>query len=52
MKNVASFYHCLKRVPEAKVKRFILIELKKEVSEKLNRVCSLVKSDEEHFEQS
>ena len=32
MKNGTAFCHCLKSLPEAKVKRFILIALKKEVS--------------------
>jgi hypothetical protein len=31
--NMASFYPCLKSLPEAKVKRLRLIELTKEVSE-------------------
>ena len=34
MKNVAAFCICLKSLPEAKVKRFILIALTKEVSKK------------------
>jgi hypothetical protein len=34
-KNVAAFYHYLKSLPEAKVKRFRLIALTKEVSEML-----------------
>ena len=33
MKNVAAFCPCLKSLPKAKVKRFILIALTKEVSE-------------------
>jgi hypothetical protein len=40
--NVAAFCPCLKSLPEAKVKRFILIELTKEVLKKPNRFCSLV----------
>jgi hypothetical protein len=32
VKNVAVFCHCLKSLPEAKVKRFRLIALKMEVS--------------------
>jgi hypothetical protein len=48
VKNVAAFCHCLKRLPEAKIKRFILIALIKEVSKKPNRVfvswLSLMKS--------
>ena len=32
VKNVAAFCPCLKSLPEAKVKRFILIALTKEVS--------------------
>ena len=34
VKNVAAFCPCLKRLPEAKVNRFILITLTKEVSKK------------------
>ena len=37
VKNVAAFCPCLKSLPEAKVKRFILIALTKEVSKKPNR---------------
>ena len=37
VKNVAAFCPCLKSLPEAKVKRFVLIALTKEVSKKLNR---------------
>jgi hypothetical protein len=37
VKNVATFYPCLKSLPESKVKRFVLIALTKEVSKKLNR---------------
>jgi hypothetical protein len=48
VKNVAAFCPCLKSLPEAKVKRFLLIALTKEVSKKPNRdliLClSLVKS--------
>jgi hypothetical protein len=37
VKNLATFCTCLKCLPEAKVKRFILIVLTKEVSKKPNR---------------
>ena len=37
VKNVATFYPCLKSLPEAKVKRLGLIALTKEVSEKSSR---------------
>ena len=37
VKNVAAFCPCLKSLPEAKVKRFILIALTKEVSKKPSR---------------
>jgi hypothetical protein len=37
VKNVATFCPCLKSLPEAKVKRFRLIALTKEVSKKLSR---------------
>ena len=53
VKNVSAFCPCLKSLPEAKVKRFILIALTKEVSKKAyQRLCSLVKSHEEHFKQA
>jgi len=52
VKNVATFCPYLKSLPEDKVKRFILIELAKEVSKKPNRFCFLVKSQEECFEQT
>ena len=37
MKNMAGFCPCLKSLPEAKVKRFILIALIEEVSKKKKR---------------
>jgi hypothetical protein len=37
VKNVAAFCSHLKSLPESKVKRFILIELTKEISKKSNR---------------
>jgi hypothetical protein len=53
VKNVATFCPCLKSLPEAKVKRLRLIALTKEVSKKSQqRLCSLVKSYEEKFEQA
>ena len=52
MKNVAAFCPCLKSLPESKVKRFILISLTKEDWKKSSRLCALVKSHEEHFEQA
>ena len=53
VKNVATFYPCLKSLPEAKVKRLGLITLSKEVLKKAQqRLCSLVKSYEEKFEQA
>jgi hypothetical protein len=51
--DVATFCTCLKSLPEAKVKRFGLIELKKGCFKKaLQRLSSLVKSHEEKFEQA
>jgi hypothetical protein len=55
VKNFTALCHCLKCLPEAKVKRFILIALRKEVSKKKKkkqRLCSLIKSHEEHFAQA
>jgi hypothetical protein len=45
VKSVAAFYHWLKSLPEAKVKRFRLIALKKEVSKQpgINSVVWLLK---------
>lgn len=40
VKGVALFYPCLRGLPEAKVKRFILIALTKEVSKKPSRLGS------------
>jgi hypothetical protein len=37
VKNVATFCSSLKRLPEAKVKRFVLIALSKKVSKKPSR---------------
>jgi hypothetical protein len=37
VKNVAAFCPCLKNLPEAKVKRFILIVLTKEISKNPSR---------------
>ena len=37
VKNVATFCPCLKNLPEAKVKRLVLIALTKEVSKKPSR---------------
>jgi hypothetical protein len=37
VKNVATFFPCLKSLPEAKVKRLKLIALTKEFSKKLSR---------------
>jgi hypothetical protein len=42
---------CLKSLPKAKVKRFILIALTKEDSKKPSRDFVLVRSHEKHFEQ-
>ena len=36
MKNMAAFFHCPKNLSEAKVKRFRLIALKKEVSKQFS----------------
>ena len=47
MKNVAAFCPCLKSPLESNVKRFILIALTKEVSQK-----PMVKSHKEHFEKA
>jgi hypothetical protein len=53
VKNVATFCPCLKSLPEAKAKRLRLITLTKEVSKKAQqRLCSLVKSHKEKFEQA
>jgi hypothetical protein len=53
VKNVATFCLCLKSLPEAKVKRLVLIELTKEVSKiAQQRLCSLVKSYEEKLGQA
>jgi hypothetical protein len=52
VKNVVVF--CLRRLPKAKVKRFILIATTKEVSKKnknKNKTKQQIKSDEEHSEQ-
>ena len=38
VKNVTAFCPCLKSLPEAKVKRFQLIELTKEASENQHRI--------------
>jgi hypothetical protein len=52
---MAMFCPHLKSLLEAKMKRFILVALKNEVSKKKKkaqqRLCSLVKSHEEHFKQ-
>ena len=37
VKNVTAFCHCQKSLPEAKVKRFRLLALTKEISKKPNR---------------
>jgi len=50
VKNVAAFCPFLKNLPEAKVKRFVLIALTKEVSEKPNRLHPLVYFHEECFD--
>ena len=48
VKNVTAFCPCLKSLSEAKIKRFILIALTKEVLKKTKqRLCSLAKSQEE-----
>jgi hypothetical protein len=49
--NVATFCPCLKSLPEAKVKRLILI-VKGSFKKVQQRLCSLVKSYEEKFEQT
>jgi len=49
---MAAFCPCPKSLPEAKLKRFILMALTKEVSKKSSRDLILwLKSHEEHFEQ-
>jgi hypothetical protein len=54
VKNVAVFCHCLKSLPEAKVKRFRLIAWKKEISKQpdINSAVWLLKVNchEEHNE--
>jgi hypothetical protein len=50
VKDVAAFYPCLKSMPKAKIKWFILIVLTVEVSKKAQqRLCYLVYSYEEYF---
>ena len=49
VKNMAAFCPCLNSLHKAKVKSLRLITLTKEVSKKHNRLCSLIKSHEEHF---
>ena len=51
VKNVATFCPCLKSLPEAKVKRLILI-VKGSFKKVQQRLCSLVKSHKEKFEQA
>ena len=48
VKNVAAFCPCLESLPESKVKRFIL---KGSLKNAQQRLCSLVKYHEEHFQQ-
>jgi hypothetical protein len=52
VKNVAAFCPCLKSLPDAKVKRFILIAMTKEVSKKPNRDFVLWLSLMKCFEQA
>ena len=52
VKNVTAFCPCLMSLPEANVKRHMLIALiKKNLIKAQQRLCSLLKSHEEHFEQ-
>jgi hypothetical protein len=51
VKNVAVFCPCLKRLPEAKLKRFQLVALMK-FQQTQKRLCSLVYSHEKHFDQA
>ena len=46
---MTAFCPCLKSLPEAKVKRFIIIALTKEVSKSPAETLFLVKSHEEHL---
>jgi hypothetical protein len=39
VKDVAAFCHCLKSLSEAKVRRFRLTAVRKEVSKKLGKNC-------------
>ena len=53
VKNVATFCPCLKSLPEAKVKRLSINCIDKRSFKKAQqRLCSLVKSYEEKFEQA
>ena len=47
----AAFCSYLKNLPEAKIKRFVLTEFIRKSQKDEQRLCSLVKSHEEHFEQ-
>ena len=51
VKNVAAFCPCLKHLPKANVKRFILIVLTKEVST-MFRICPVVYMHEKHTDQA
>ena len=52
VKNVAAFCPCLKSLPKAKVKRFIFNCIDKgSLRNTQHKLCSLVKSHEERFEQ-
>jgi hypothetical protein len=52
VKNLTAFCACLKSLPESKVKRFILIALTKEVSQKPGRDFVFWLSHEEGFKQA
>jgi hypothetical protein len=52
VKNVAAFCPCLKSLPEAKVKRFRLIALTKEIKSTRFRLCSEVYSYKDCFYQA
>ena len=49
VKNVAAFCLCMKSLAEAKVKRFMLITLTKEISTNPSRLCSLFKCHEQYL---
>lgn len=51
VKNMATFCPYVESLLKAKVKRFRLISLTRSLKQSQQRLCSLVKSHEEHSEQ-